>query len=67
MPYKVNPHTGELDYYKFTQAELEALFLKLDQSTPQTVDNGVPIFNQGARFNGAIILKSGQKLIFDGV
>jgi hypothetical protein len=41
-------------------------YLKLDQTTPQTVVNGAPIFDKGLRSNGAIILKSGQKLIFDG-
>jgi len=35
-------------------------FLKLDQTTPQTVENGSP------SFNGGIIIKAGQKLILDG-
>lgn len=34
--------------------------LKLDQTTPQTVDNGSPIFNKG------ITIKAGQKLYLDG-
>lgn len=50
----VTPIIGDLSY------------LKLDQTTPQTVENGAPIFDAGLRSNGAIILKSGQKLIFDG-
>jgi hypothetical protein len=40
--------------------------LLLDQTTPQTVINGVPIFDAGIKSNGPIILKSGQKLVFDG-
>lgn len=46
--------------------ETDPLSLHLDQTTPQTVINGAPIFNEGLKSNGSIILKSGQKLIFDG-
>jgi hypothetical protein len=38
----------------------EYSFLKLDQSTPQTIINGAP------RFSNGLVIKSGQKLIFDG-
>ena len=52
---------SDASYY--TQAEVIALltaYLKLDQTTPQDVDNGAPTFN------GGVILKSGQRLVFDG-
>ena len=39
--------------------------LKLDQTTPETVINGAPIFDEGIISNGPIKLLSGQKLIFD--
>lgn len=42
-----------------TSTEKEA-YLKLDQTTPQTVDNGAPHFDKG------LIIKAGEKLIFDG-
>jgi hypothetical protein len=35
-------------------------FLKLDQTTPQLVENGSPRFQEG------ITIKAGQKLYFDG-
>jgi hypothetical protein len=35
-------------------------YLKLDQTTPQTVTGGAPKFDNG------LIIKAGQKLIFDG-
>ena len=38
----------------------DARYLKLDQTTEQDVDNGAP------HFNGGIIIKSGQRLTFDG-
>jgi len=37
----------------------DARYLKLDQTTPQDVDNGAPTFN------GGIKIKSGQRLTFD--
>lgn len=40
--------------------------LKLDQTTPQTIVNGAPTFEQGIVSEGDILLKIGQKLIFDG-
>lgn len=46
--------------------ESDPLSLHLNQSIPQTVTNGVPVFNEGIKSNGPIILKAGQKLIFDG-
>ena len=38
----------------------DARYLKLDQTTPQSVENGSP------RFQAGITIKAGQKLIFDG-
>ena len=42
------------------QTESDPLSLHLDQATHQHVINGSP------RFDNGIIIKSGQKLIFDG-
>lgn len=55
---------ASLDVLSATGAS--ALFLKLDQTTPQTVINGVPIFNVGLKSNGDVTIKAGQKLILDG-
>ena len=41
-------------------------YLKLDQTTPQTVTTGAPIFDAGLKSNNSIIIKAGQKLILDG-
>lgn len=50
-----------------TRTQLDEAYLKLDQSgTPQTVQNGRPIFDGGTYNNDDIILKAGKKLIFDG-
>ena len=49
----------EISQKGMTTAEKGA-YLKLDQTTPQTVDNGAP------HFDGGLIIKSGQKLIMDG-
>lgn len=65
MPYKFNPLTGKLDMVGMTATE-KAAYLKLDQSTPQTVSNGRPVFNVGIKANNDVILKAGVKLIFDG-
>ena len=43
-----------------TQAELDALYLKLNQSTPQDVINDAPHFQKG------LVIKSGEHLTFDG-
>jgi hypothetical protein len=47
--------TGGLD-----TATGDARYLKLDQTTPQEVDNGAPTFNKG------IVIKAGEKLYLDG-
>lgn len=43
MPFAFNPFTGSFDYYAPAAAYYE-YFLKLDQSSPQTVINGAPTF-----------------------
>ena len=61
--HKINPSTGNLDKIGQTssdQAENDLRYLKLDQDTSQTVSRGAPAFN------GGIVIKAGQKLIFDG-
>jgi hypothetical protein len=35
-------------------------FLKLDQTTPQQIINGAPIFTQG------LVIKAGERIYFDG-
>lgn len=46
MTTKFNPLAKKgFDKVGLSQAELEALFLKLDQSTPQTVTGGTPNLN----------------------
>jgi len=48
MAYAFNVFTGKFDILGMTSAE-QAAYLKLDQSTPQTVSNGQPIFGQGIK------------------
>lgn len=44
MTTKFNPLAKKgFDKVGLSQAELEALFLKLDQSTPQTITGGIPL------------------------
>lgn len=43
---------------ELTEAEANLLYLKLDQTTPQTVENGQPTFE-------GIKIKAGEKLILD--
>lgn len=40
MPFKFNPLTGGLDFYP------KESNLNLDQSTPQTIMNGIPLLNE---------------------
>jgi hypothetical protein len=61
--YKINSTTGNLDKIGQSAADVtsnDARYLKLDQTTPQTVINGMPTFNKGIR------IKAGEKIIFDG-
>ena len=57
--YKFNVFTGKFDLIGMTDAEKEA-YLKLDQTSPQSVINGSPKFQKGLR------IKAGEKLILDG-
>ena len=59
MEIKLNALTGKFDLVGMTSTELGA-YLKLDQTTPQDIDNGAPTFNKG------LIIKAGEKLYFDG-
>jgi hypothetical protein len=44
MPFKFNPFTGTLDIKSdLTMAGGDARYLKLDQTTPQTISNGIPL------------------------
>lgn len=44
-------------------ATILAAYLKLDQTTPETVTNGAPTFNGGA--TDAIKITAGKRLVFD--
>jgi hypothetical protein len=59
MKLNINPHTGKHDALGMTAME-QAAYLKLDQTVPQTVIAGAPIFYKG------IVIKSGEKLVLDG-
>ena len=41
-------------------------YLKLDQTTVQTVINGKPIFDKGLKSDDDLEIKAGKKLILDG-
>ena len=57
-PLKFNPLASEgFDYYA---AESDPLSLHLDQTTPQTISGGTPVFDEG------ISILAGKKLILDG-
>lgn len=59
MGLKINRVTGKLDETGMTATEKGA-YLKIDQTTQQSVINDAPIFTKG------LIISSGEKLIFDG-
>ena len=59
MSIRLNIFTGMLDYVGMTADEAEA-YLKLDQTTPQTVINGAPQFDEG------LTIKKDKFLRFDG-
>lgn len=42
------------------QDQSDARFFKLDQTTPQEIINGAPIFTQG------LVIKAGERIYFDG-
>jgi hypothetical protein len=41
-------------------SDADTAFLKLDQTTPQEIINGAPIFSKG------LIIKAGERIYFDG-
>jgi hypothetical protein len=55
-----NPITGRFDLVGMTNAEAGA-FLKLDQTTPQTVISGSPQFNEG------LTIKENKRIYLDGI
>jgi len=55
-----NPLTSKFDLVGMTSEEVDA-YLKLDQTTPQSVINGKPKFQEG------IEIKAGKRLYLDGV
>jgi hypothetical protein len=60
MPYQFNVFTGNLDYYISVPPETDPLSLHLDQTTPQEIINGAPIFTKG------LVIKAGERIYFDG-
>lgn len=47
MPLTINPITGKPDIIGLTTISADARYLMLDQSIPQTIINGSPIFGEG--------------------
>jgi hypothetical protein len=41
-------------------SDADTAFLNLDQTTPQQIINGAPIFTQG------LVIKAGERIYFDG-
>lgn len=66
MQLVLNAITGKFDIVGMTSAEVSA-YLKLDQTTPQTVINGAPIFNVGVELKDDSILTSDKKFYLDGL
>lgn len=66
MPYKINPFTSKFDDITLDTTAGDARYLKLDQTTPQTVSGGAPIFGAGLKANSNIVLRTGYKMVFDG-
>ena len=60
MSFKLNVFTGTFDIAGLSKVVADTYYLKLDQSTPQSVINGSPKFQEG------ITIKAGQKIIYDG-
>jgi len=62
---RYNPFTANLDKVGFELVAdltdvLNAIYLKLDQTTPQTVENGAPLFKQG------LVIAKDERIYFDG-
>ena len=66
MPYVFNPYSNKHDNNGYSLSTLDARYLLLNQSTPQTVINGAPIFDAGLKANDDIIILAGKKLVLDG-
>lgn len=74
MGYKVNAITGKLDKV-LSDADVAAiadlLYLKLDQTTPQTVTNGIPILEDGIAIGNSsckfVLVGNTLSLYVDGV
>jgi hypothetical protein len=51
---------------KIDPTGLDTTYLKLNQTAPQTITIGTPIFDVGLDSNDDIVILSGKKLILDG-
>lgn len=60
MSVKYDKILAKLREKDLTTAEADALYLKLDQTTQQSVINDAPIFEKG------LIIKAGERIYFDG-
>jgi hypothetical protein len=49
-----------------TPVVADGKYLKIDQTTPQTVINGMPVFNKGVRSDDDVIIKQSKRLVLDG-
>jgi hypothetical protein len=66
MATTFNPFTGNPDYITLDTVAGDSRYLKLDQTTPQTIISGTPIFNVGIKSNDAVVIKAEKLLILDG-
>ena len=60
----ISAAVADTDY--LTPGTAAKTYFKVDQTTPQTVINGTPIFNVGWFSNDDVKLIAGKKIIFDG-
>jgi hypothetical protein len=66
---KINPSTGNLDKIGKSSSDItedDLRYLKLNQTTPQTIINGTPIFNVGLKSNDDVTIKADKKIYLDG-
>lgn len=54
------------NFGKFVVTANDPNALQTDQSTPQTVINGRPVFNVGTKNEDDVLVKAGKKLVLDG-
>jgi len=66
MANKHDKILGEFRENDFSLDVPDARYLKLDQTTPQTIISGTPIFNVGIKSNDAVVIKAEKLLILDG-